>query len=214
MSGARNVVSAHEPATQRAEGPDLLRFTGSVNHRCGEADRGAHSKQAVSYDRAIASRNRCVRLVTPSARSSIEHYGARVALPIRRSVLHTRSPRARLPHTDETIGVLNIAFSGERTPRFMSITGMSNSKPTTSCGGSPDTGPARVTRGANRPLARRDRRGRCERTSGSTSIDTMIGELARHLGNRTTVGQSRIRRGAWKKRPQYHCHPTLTAALM
>jgi len=40
VSGVRNGVSGHEPAAQRAERPDLLPFTGSVNHRCGEADRG------------------------------------------------------------------------------------------------------------------------------------------------------------------------------
>ena len=62
---------------------------------------------------------------------------------------------------------------------------------------------ARVTQGALRRLARRDRRGRCEPTSGSTSTDAMVGELTRHLGNRTTIGQSRIERGAWEKPPQY-----------
>jgi len=36
----------------------LLRLTGSVNRRRGEADRGAHdSKRTVSYDRDTASRN-------------------------------------------------------------------------------------------------------------------------------------------------------------
>src|SRR5450759_4944841 len=43
VSGVRNGVSGHEPAAQRAERPDLLPFTGSVNHRCGEADRGTHA---------------------------------------------------------------------------------------------------------------------------------------------------------------------------
>src|SRR5450759_2916527 len=85
VSGVRNGVSGHEPAAQRAERPDLLPFTGSVNHRCGEADRGAHdSKQAVSLDRAIASRNR--RKETPSARLTDARYGTPAAPQIRRSV--------------------------------------------------------------------------------------------------------------------------------
>jgi hypothetical protein len=58
VGGVRTVVSGREPAAQRADRPVLLRFTGSVNHRCGEADRG-DSKQTVSYDRVSASRNRC-----------------------------------------------------------------------------------------------------------------------------------------------------------
>jgi hypothetical protein len=58
VGGVRTVVSGRKAAVQRAGGPDLLRFTGSVNHRCGEADRG-DSKQTVSYDRVNASRNRC-----------------------------------------------------------------------------------------------------------------------------------------------------------
>src|ERR1035437_3661827 len=57
VGGVRTVVSGRKAAVQRAGGPDLLRFTGSVNHRCGEADRG-DSKQTVSYDRVSASRNR------------------------------------------------------------------------------------------------------------------------------------------------------------
>src|SRR5664280_327702 len=58
VGGVRKVVSGRKAAVQRAGGPDLLRFTGSVNRRCGKADKGAHdSKQSVSYDRVIASRN-------------------------------------------------------------------------------------------------------------------------------------------------------------
>jgi hypothetical protein len=34
VSSDRNVASGREPAAQRAGKPDLLRFTGSVNHRC------------------------------------------------------------------------------------------------------------------------------------------------------------------------------------
>ena len=33
VSSDRNVASGREPAAQRAGKPDLLRFTGSVNHR-------------------------------------------------------------------------------------------------------------------------------------------------------------------------------------
>jgi hypothetical protein len=59
VGGVRKVVSGRKATVQRAGGPDLLRFTGSVNRRCGKADKGAHdSKQSVSYDRVIASRNR------------------------------------------------------------------------------------------------------------------------------------------------------------
>ena len=39
VSRDRNVVSGREPAVQRAERPDLLRFTGSVNCRCRETGR-------------------------------------------------------------------------------------------------------------------------------------------------------------------------------
>src|SRR5450759_4188139 len=42
VSGVRNVASGREPAAHRADRPVLLGFTGSVNHRCGEADGGAH----------------------------------------------------------------------------------------------------------------------------------------------------------------------------
>jgi hypothetical protein len=46
-----------KPAAQSAEGPDLLRFTGSLNRRGGETRRGAHdSKQMVAHDRPTASR--------------------------------------------------------------------------------------------------------------------------------------------------------------
>src|SRR5271157_750778 len=59
VSGVGNVISGREPTVQRAERPDLLRFTGSVNRRCDEADSGARDgRRAVSYDRGIASRNR------------------------------------------------------------------------------------------------------------------------------------------------------------
>ena len=47
VSGVRNVASGREPAVQRAEMSVLLRLTGSVNRRRGEADRGAHDSPPV-----------------------------------------------------------------------------------------------------------------------------------------------------------------------
>jgi hypothetical protein len=61
MSPAGRLILAWglESPGQSANSRILLRFTGSVNRRGGDARRGAHdSKQSVSYDRVIASRNR------------------------------------------------------------------------------------------------------------------------------------------------------------
>ena len=41
------MISGREPAAQGANKPVLLGFTGSVNRRCGEADRGAHGSPRV-----------------------------------------------------------------------------------------------------------------------------------------------------------------------
>ena len=64
-----------EPAAQGANKPVLLGFAGSVNRRCGEADRAAHdSKQTVTYDRVIAWRNRrqCTGLVNDPIDESLQ----------------------------------------------------------------------------------------------------------------------------------------------
>ena len=48
VGGVRKVVSRREAATQRAERPDRLRSTGSVNRRCGDADRPAYWGRAAT----------------------------------------------------------------------------------------------------------------------------------------------------------------------